>query len=300
MTKPIDPIEQPAPGDRPMSDQTRQRIRERLARGASPERGAEVGQPRRWSGYAVPAVAAASVAALFAGGMWLAANEPSGGTRESTPMSGASGSPTPGADESPTSTPDDSPTTMGETTMTGPPTNIPPEPKLPCTSLVAAPDEGEGPPIAGARLLAKFPTAATTTYIYGSGSRYFVCDDYASRDGGPGTLFAARDRGAAPSAGQFEISENYREIGSSGQMEGEYVAAGAVPEGVTAIDYRFPGGHVEQATIDGDYWSMVHVKKGGYAPDAAPIEVSLTSGGETTSYTLQWGVDTCAQVNHGC
>ena len=39
---------------------------------------------------------------------------------------------------------------------------------------------------------------------------------------------------------------------------GEYVAGGALPDGVESITYTFADGHVEKATIADDMWAMAY------------------------------------------
>jgi hypothetical protein len=43
-----------------------------------------------------------------------------------------------------------------------------------------------------------------------------------------------------------------------------------------------------------------HDDGGGDERDARPIEVSVTMSGSGFGFPLEWGVDTCAQANHGC
>ncbi len=31
-----------------------------------------------------------------------------------------------------------------------------------------------------------------------------------------------------------------------------------------------------------------------------PVNVTVTTGGDTAKYELQWRLDTCARLNHGC
>ncbi len=89
----------------------------------------------------------------------------------------------------------------------------------------------------------------------------------------------------------------------------QFVAGGEDFDGVASITYTFPDGHVERATVgQSGMWSMVYLPTSG--PFAVPnlnettldpIQVSVDyTDGHSDTFTLQWGVDTCAQINHGC
>jgi hypothetical protein len=81
-------------------------------------------------------------------------------------------------------------------------------------------------------------------------------------------------------------------------------AAGMVPAGVARIQYMFPDGITEEAVLQGDFWLLRHLSDEP-PPTAAPtkrIRVRLLSanGAVVNDFQLVWGVQTCAQVTHGC
>jgi hypothetical protein len=87
------------------------------------------------------------------------------------------------------------------------------------------------------------------------------------------------------------------------------VAGGIVPEGATAFDvsYTFPNGGTEHATKVTDdqgrtWWRMLYVYEdgGGNELRKPPITVQVSYSGVQHTYRLRWGLDTCAQANHGC
>ena len=87
-------------------------------------------------------------------------------------------------------------------------------------------------------------------------------------------------------------------------------AGGIVPSGseeVFDVAYTFPDGHTEHATKATDdqgrtWWRMVYVYDdgGGSELDKPEIEVTVSLSGVQKEYPLAWGMDTCAQANHGC
>jgi hypothetical protein len=50
------------------------------------------------------------------------------------------------------------------------------------------------------------------------------------------------------------------------------------------------------------WWVMVHAApdSGGSELDDPPIEATVSLSGVQHTFALEWGVDTCAQANHGC
>ena len=88
------------------------------------------------------------------------------------------------------------------------------------------------------------------------------------------------------------------------------VAGGIVPPGardVFDVTYTFPDGHVQHAATASDaegrsWWLMAYSydEGGGSELDKPPIEVTVSYSGRQEHYSLQYGVDTCAQANHGC
>jgi hypothetical protein len=87
-------------------------------------------------------------------------------------------------------------------------------------------------------------------------------------------------------------------------------AGGIVPRGledVFHVEYTFPDGHVEPATQATDdqgrtWWSMTYAYDdgGGSELEKPMIEVTVSLSGVQKHYSLEWGLDTCAQANHGC
>ena len=81
-------------------------------------------------------------------------------------------------------------------------------------------------------------------------------------------------------------------------------AAGRLPKGITKITYAFPDDTGTDAVIKGSYWLMQHQNKVPWTEGAVPttrVKVTLsTAAGPVKSFDLTWGVQTCAQITHGC
>ncbi len=84
-----------------------------------------------------------------------------------------------------------------------------------------------------------------------------------------------------------------------------YWAAGVLPDGVAKISYTFPDGGTEQADVTGRFWLMQHapdepLQEG--VPEGDPIKVTLSrsDGSVIRTFSLRWGEQTCAHINHGC
>lgn len=79
---------------------------------------------------------------------------------------------------------------------------------------------------------------------------------------------------------------------------------GAVPFGVTHIEFTFPDGDVEEAVIGNGYWVMQHFPRAAIKDvrDVPPIGVRLQTHNRQSGYRfpLEWGTDTCNQVGYGC
>lgn len=149
--------------------------------------------------------------------------------------------------------------------------------------------------IKGAEELHSIEVGETTVRVYGNSEQYVTCDEWASKGGGPATLFAPRDVGAPLAKDQFLISQNF------GMKDGanEYVAGGLVPDGTAAITYRFSDGHTEKAVVEDGAWAMAYFPDKALPEDAtAKVMVSTDSG--TERFTLAGADDFCGQVNHGC
>lgn len=121
-------------------------------------------------------------------------------------------------------------------------------------------------------------------------------------DGGAPTLIGNRSTNDPASKQTYALSENYSMTDDS---VGQFIAGGPKLPGVKSISYTFPDGHTEDAVIKKDMWLMAYVPTSGplvgTEQPTEPIHVEVTRvGGSTTAYDLQWGQDTCAQINHGC
>ncbi len=81
---------------------------------------------------------------------------------------------------------------------------------------------------------------------------------------------------------------------------------------MTGISYLFPDGveRVAEVATDEqgrDWWRMEYVTSEGVLADPRqnqtkldPIEVTVALSGAAYTVPLEWGLDTCAQLNHGC
>lgn len=82
--------------------------------------------------------------------------------------------------------------------------------------------------------------------------------------------------------------------------------------GASAQVATFPDGHVEEATTETDdqgrtWWRMEYTSYVGVLSrpdtnetDLDPIMVDVSLSGTAPRIELRWGLDTCAQANHGC
>ena len=278
------------PPERRLDDDTKARLRAELI--------AATGQPgptSRARGWLVPAVAAAAVAGLLAGGTWLL----SGGGDNL-------GQPTGGGD----ATTADKPTVTAEPTGQGASEETSPPMPTSTTGAAAAinPEEvcGSAVTLEGATLATFHPYDLTTVTIWTAGDRWQLCDTFAAIDGGEPTLFDVRS-GNADQPERLRLSQNAVEV--DGKLRTEYVAGGLVPDGVTRITYTFPDGTSVDATFEGDAWTMVYLPETGPLSGESnvnyttldPVAVHVYSGDDNADeYQLQWAVDTCAQINHGC
>lgn len=149
-----------------------------------------------------------------------------------------------------------------------------------------------------------------TTYLYETKAAWVVCDNLADSDGGSPTLFSVHDKSQAyqPSTETLAISQNFNIDQDEGWVS-QFVAAGRDFDGVQANSYSFPDGHTEEAVVgQNGLWSMTYLPTDGVLVDPmtnfsnlGPIEVTVNyTGGDVRNFTLQWGLHTCAQTNHGC
>jgi hypothetical protein len=271
------------PPERPLDEQTRHQMRAELI--------ATTGQPisRTSRGWLVPTAAAAAVAAVIGGGALLlnnsggqqlapSGNDTSAATTPSTPTTATTGTPTPAA--------------------------VVPDPA--CASAVK--EFLPGADMQYSQLADPAGKVVTDVEVWVDGNQWQVCDTFATLDDPAGqrtpTLFAVHSGRTVPDQEQVRISMNFVQLG--GGLHAEYVAAGRVSPAVTKISYAFPDGHVEAASpADDGYWSIAYLPEGGPLAggdlrNVDPIEVTVTADGAQQNYTLEWGVDTCAQINHGC
>ena len=262
------------PPDEPRPAQSRDRIRSGLL--AAAQDGRETAS-RRWL---VPAAATAAVVVVAGLAGWAVR---AGGDDGGDP---------------PVTAPSSTPTSVA----TDP---VPSEPTVKATLTPSTCVDPMGPTLPGAQLAVTFPAGGDggETTVWVAGDSFAVCDVRAGTTTVLKPVSMRRAHGVAP----YRVSsiypptrDGYRTI---------RVAAGLVPDGVMAFDvrYTFPDGHTEAATTTEDdqgrtWWRMVYAYDDGGANELQqpPIEVTVGYSGVEKSYTLAWGVDTCAQANHGC
>lgn len=253
------------PPDEPMPDQARARIRAELLEAAqAPSRS------RRWL---VPAGVAASVVLVAAVAAWAVQGGDGGG--EVAPSTETS--------ESPSA-----------------PTEIP--------SPTAPPvDQQVGHGSCEQELRNPFPGAEQVASIgdfvsfWVAGDQYAVCAQASERT----TIHRPLPMVPAESASTYAVSTVYQE--EAGKLHVVRVAGGILPDGVTGIRYRLPTGETIPVEIVEDdqgrsWWGMGVdlAAPPGNETKSPPIEVTVSYSGRQEQYTLDWGLDTCAQVNHGC
>ena len=111
----------------------------------------------------------------------------------------------------------------------------------------------------------------------------------------------------APSVRKAAFSFAVNPIGSTGASS--LWAAGRVPNDVTAITYRLPGGEDIAASIDPrGYWMLKHHTAPGTgigsqerSSDWPPVQVTVTRPTGATRYSIPFTEETmCRQVSHGC
>jgi hypothetical protein len=259
------------PPERPLPDDARARIRAELLAHAHENRS----HAPRW---AVPAGAAAAVA-VVAGLSWWAVSV-GGGDTEQTPVTGGGTSSATVLDPAETATPPPTAVATSGTTQVG---------TRPCE------DEMEYV-LKGAELA--FQVDPSTSF-YVKGDRFVLCDVRDGTTTGHKALPLTPREGVAPYA-VSTLNEGKQTI---------RVAGGIVPAGALAYDvgYTFPDGHVEHAQKAADdqgrtWWWMAYAYDdgGGNELNMPPIEVTVSYSGARYHYSLEYGVDTCAQANHGC
>ena len=264
------------PAAEPMPDQSRARIRAELlqaAQGPSPA--------RRW---VIPGAVAAAVVLVVGLAAWaVRAGDGTGPDDGSAPVAGSSTA----AASTPVETP-------------------------PATS-------SEPPDQAGGRQVGTSDCKGELTYVlpgaeraasFGDGSsfwvkdgRFVLCDARA----GTTTVHHPLPLDPAEDVATYAVSSIYPPGPHSSAVV--RVAGGIVPAGAMAYDvsYTFPNGDTQHAETTTDeqgrtWWRMVYAYEdgGGNEMDKPPIEVTVSYSGVQKHYTLRWGLDTCAQANHGC
>jgi hypothetical protein len=271
-----DETEPTPPPERPLPEPSRVRIRAELLAHAHDHRSTG---PR----WAVPLGAAAAVALVAGMGVW--AVRAGGDGPEATPAAGGASS----APATPSATPSDE----GTSTPTAPSSG---------TQVGTGTCEQElAHVLDGAALALEFPADPDgQTSIWVKGDRFALCD---VRDG---TTTVHHPLPITPRGGVDAYAVSSVHEGTQVTR----VAGGARPPGVEGFDvvYTFPDGRVQQAEHGRDaegrwWWRVVHTARdpGGSELDQPPIQVAVRdAGGTRETYTLAWGVDTCAQANHGC
>jgi hypothetical protein len=306
MTSPED-LTPPTP--EPLSYQRKLAMREELL--------ASTGRSRRRRGHAwlIPGLAAAAVVAIVTVGAAVVqhgGDGPSGSSNHFAPAAGGGSSvrstPAQGRHHSAaTSAPPSREHVIRRGTHVFPIKGgaLPHDPVTTCEQAIAGLDT---PGLDGATVTADRSYDDYTTSLYETKSAWIVCDTGSTEDGGPPTLFSPhqKDDTYQPDLDTLAVSENYSMDDSSWA---QFVAAGRDFDGVQSIRYAFPDGHVENAVVGvNGLWSMTYLPTTGplVDPDVNqttldPIQVTVDyTDGHTDMFTLQWGVNTCAQLNHGC
>lgn len=321
------------PPEEPLPDTTRAQIRQRL--GAA----TQTTQQRPGHRWLVPGLAAAAVLTVVAGAFAVASTNDdnpagNGSLQPAGPETTLAPTPTPGGDD--TATPSDMPlssaiptpdiesrTPIDRATPSAPTVTTVATPRVSgatsCADEVSEYAAMVEPALQGASVTAQRDSGAGTTYLYETKSAWVVCDDSTAVPGGPQsekgytpTLLAShlRSQDYKPTLKTLAVSTNFIGSADYSSTESGYIfAAGRDFDGVQAISYAFPDGHTEQAVVgENGLWSMSYVitdpptvKLYSDLTQLDPIDVTVTStSGTTAHYTLEWGVDGCGQVNHGC
>jgi hypothetical protein len=299
-----DPLAPPPP--EPLDPAARARLRARVLTDV------DTVPPTSRGRWAVPVAAAAAVAVVATMAAVVGLSSPGDRTQEA-PLGGAvpsTASASPATD--PATTPSASTTSLPVLPDEGGVATSEPGTLLP-GSGASAPEDCAGElrfVLRGAEPVVELAGEASTATFVVKGDRWAQCTV------GPEAVTVAGDREvtatyARDDATPWQVSSDISDFRRS-SMTLLFVAGGPLPEGVTAITYRFPGGAVEEAVTATDdqgrtWWRMEHVATDGVLADPGrnqleldPIEVTIVSGGGTDTVLLDWGTDTCAQLNHGC
>jgi len=264
-----------SPPEQPLPEQARARIRaDLLASAQDGRRGA-----RRWL---APVVAAAAVLVVVGVAGWAvqAGRDDSGAPTGAPTPAGQSG-----ADWSMGWTDDPEPS----------------EPTGKATLNLSSCVDPVGRVLAGAEQAVTFPAdqGGGETTMWVAGRSYALCDVRA----GTTIVHKPVPMDAVDDIAPYQVSSTYPR--TSDGFQTVQVAGGPVPEGAMAFDvsYTFPDGHTEHATTTTDdqgrtWWRMVYSYGGD--PDATPIRVTVSYSGTQQEYSLEPGVDTCAQAEETC
>ena len=305
------------PPERPLSDQARAVRKAELLRAVDGGGGDDGARPRAAVGrrWVVPAIAAAAVLAVVGvvGAVLVGGDDPeSSGVPAGAPSTAASDP----------SSPSDAPTS-------GLPDLVDPAPSVSVSSGPESESESESAgggvpdgfprdkargcdrvrgPVRDAGQLASIELGETTVRLYGDDTQWYVCDEWASLDGGDATLFAAHRFTDDFTVDQLGLSMNFS-MDQDGV--GEYVAGGALPEGVESITYTFPDGHVEKATLRDGMWAVAYFAteppmdgsqrvRGSATVEVVRSDASVSGGSSGQGYNLPYPQFFCSQTNHGC
>jgi hypothetical protein len=272
------------PPERPLSDQARTRIRAELLEAAQ-DPGSST--PR----WLIPGLSAASVvlvaglayAAIGLGDDGAAPGGPAGGSASFVPETGQ---PSPIARDDPIAP------------LTTPGVSVPASPTPQGTQAgTGSCEEETANVLKGARLAVQVDEASS---FWVKGEKFVLCDQL----GGRTTVHHPLPMSARiHDIWTYDVSSIY---------DGHQivrVAGGVVPEGSLAFDvaYTFPDGHTERARTSTDtegraWWYMAYTypDPGGNELKQPEIEVTLSLSGVEEHYSLEYGLNTCAQANHGC
>jgi len=178
----------------------------------------------------------------------------------------------------------------------------PADPVAACKSWLK--DSGAGELGSKAQVVERLDGAPGTVLILADSNYWVGCDTaFARTGGGQGSLRQPARIGTPPlTADTFAVANNL--IPTNGQQYDYFWAAGRLPKGITKVTYVFPDDTTTDAVIKGSYWVMQHQNKvpwhEGAVPTTQVIVRLFNARGLVTSFDLQWGKQTCAQITHGC
>ncbi len=276
------------PPERPLSDDARARIRNQLLEHAHERRST---MPR----WVVPAGAAAAVALVAGLSYW--AISPGDSEQDGLPITGGDGTstaPTPARSDEGTSTQTPEHVTSSHTAGTMSP--------MPDDSVQVGTRgcEQEMENVLKGAILALQVEGRALSSFWVKGEKFVLCDEFDGRT----TVHRALPLTPRDDASTYAVSTDL--------LDGQVIrsAGGIVPAGledVFDVAYTFPDGHTESAKKVADYdgrtwWRMIYTYDdgGGNEMEKPEIKVVVRLSGAEYKYTLDWGVDTCAQANHGC